>query len=439
MDKITLEAFKLRRQIFLSKIGSNSVALVPAAEEKIRNSHTEYLYRQNSDFMYLTGFCEPDSLLAFVPDQKDGEVILFCKPKDKLAEIWSGKRLGPAKAIKALGVDKAYSIEDLPKILPELIDNTKKLFYSFDLNKSFDQQMITCLQQLRKNERFGKKAPESVVDIDTILHEMRVIKSQEEIDIMQKACNISVNAHLRAIERCHQGLFEYQLEAELIHEFMSNGAKTPAYNSIVASGDNACILHYTENESQIQDGDLVLIDAGCELNGYASDITRTFPANGRFSAVQKAVYDIVLKTQLAVIDAIAPGKSWGMMQEITTKMLTEGLVSLGLLSGDIDKLVKEQAFKPFYMHGCSHFLGLDVHDVGKLKNGNDWRILKPGMVLTVEPGIYIAPDNDNVDAKWRGIGVRIEDDVLVTDKKCKVLTERLPKTTEAIESLMKST
>ena len=437
MKKITPEEYLKRRQRVSQQIGEGAIAVLLAAKEKIRSKDTEYTYRQDSNFFYLTGFNEPDAALIIAPGREAGESILFCRPRDKKAEIWHGHRLGPEQAVERLNIEQALSIESFYSELETLLHDKSSVFYDLSQENNFGSQLISCIHNLKKKERQGIKAPENIRDIGTILSEMRTIKSGAEVDVMQAACDISVVAHERAIKSCRPGMHEYQLEAEILHEFLFNGAKNPAYNSIVASGSNAAsCLHYNANDQVIKDGDLVLIDAGCELNGYASDITRTFPANGHFSTEQKLIYELVLKAQEKAISMIAPGVAWNSPQEIIIRTLTEGLVALGLLSGDINTLINNQAVQQFYMHGFGHFIGLDVHDTGQVKLDAKWRPLVPGMLLTVEPGLYIAPDDDTVDEKWRGIGVRIEDDVLITDNGCFVLSENLPKTVADIEALM---
>lgn len=438
MKKINNDEYCMRRQKLLDSMGTDSVAILSASEEKVRSRDTDHLYRQDSDFFYLTGFNESNAVLVLIPGREAGEAVLFCRPKDKMAEIWHGRRLGPEAAVNTLGVNQALSIDELSKELPGLIDGANTLLYSFGPHKNFDQSVTGCLQQLKQKERYGAKAPICIEDIDVSLHEMRAVKTDAEIEMLQAACDISVEAHRRAMQVCKPGIYEYQMEAEIQHEFIQSGARSPAYNSIVASGDNACILHYCENDRQVEAGDLVLIDAGCELDGYAADITRTFPASGVFSVEQKAIYELVLKAQLAAIDVFYPGQPWMAPQETIVRVMTEGLVKLGLLSGDVDTLIKDKAIQSFYMHGFGHFLGLDVHDVGNVKEGDDWRVFKAGMVLTIEPGLYIAPDDASVEARWRGIGVRIEDDVLITETGCRVLTAALPKEVKDIEALMQS-
>ncbi len=429
-----------RRKQFLQKMGSCSVAIIPAATTKVRNLDSEYPYRQDSDFLYLTGFNEPEAILVLIPNRKEGETILFCRPKDSVAEQWEGSRLGPEDAVTHLKIDQAFAINDFHQQVIALLDGTDYLFYGFGNQKRLDHQITDAIKFLKRNERHGKIAPTHIISPDYFLHEMRVIKSAAEIATMQAANDITTDAHQRAMKACKAGMFEYELEAEIQHEFLRQGARFLAYNSIVASGNNGCILHYCENNAQIKPQDLVLIDAGCEMDGYAADITRTFPAGGTFSSEQKALYEIVLMAQQAAIEMIQPGCLWSAIQDTVIRVMTEGLMSLNILTGALDDLIAKNAIKPFYMHGHGHFLGLDVHDVGQLRcrPDNKWITLRSGMVLTVEPGLYIAYNQTEVDEKWRGTGIRIEDNILVTDKGCTVLSQRLPKTIADIEALMRA-
>jgi len=436
MKQLKSKECTARRRQFMKTMGDKTIAVIPAAEEKVRSRDTEYMYRQNSDFLYLTGFNEPDSVLVLIPGRPEGESVLFCRPKDKMAETWSGRRLGPVKAVEVLMVDQAFPIDSLPEKLLQLVDGTHSIFYSMGQYAQFDQKIRTCLNALKRKERQGALCPSKLLDIDVPLHAMRVIKSDEEIAIMERACNITAEAHRRGMKVCKPNVYEYHMEAEIQHEFIKNGARVPAYNSIVASGENACTLHYCDNNRQVNSGDLVLIDAGCELNGYAADITRTFPADGRFTPEQKVLYSLVLKAQLAAIEVLRPGESWNKPQDIIVRIMTEGLVSLGILSGKVDDLIESKAIQSFYMHGYGHFIGLDVHDVGVMRKGAEWITFMPGMVLTVEPGLYISSDDLSVDAKWRGMGIRIEDNVLITEQGHRVLSASLEKEVDAIEQLM---
>lgn len=427
---------KLRRKELMAQMETNSIALVAAALPRARNNDADYLYRQNSDFHYLSGFTEEQALLALIPGRKQGEAVLFCQEKNIEKELWTGRLMGPEFACSELGMDDAYPIDDIDDILPGLIEGRDRIYYSMGKDDNFDDQVMDWVKVIRAKAKMGAHPPGEFLMLDHLLHELRLIKSSNEIKLMEQAAKISAEGHRRAMACCKPGKMEYELEAELLHAFTRNGSKAPAYTSIVAAGENACILHYIENDSEIKEGDLVLIDAGCEYDHYASDITRTFPASGKFSPEQKAIYDIVLKAQQAAIAVIGPGVPWDEPHKISVKIITQGLVKLGLLKGRPSQLIKAEAYRDFYMHKVGHWLGMDVHDVGDYKIDDRWRLMEPGMVTTIEPGIYISPDNKKVAKKWRGIGVRIEDDVLVTKKGNKILSEGIPKTVSEIESFM---
>ncbi len=434
-QQIVQEASQRRKEL-MAQMEDNSIALVSAAPQVTRSHDTEYRYRQNSDFFYLTGFEEDEAVLVLIPGRAQGETVLFCQERDKTKELWTGILMGPERAGETLLVDDAFPIADIDEILPGLIEGRDRVYYSMGRDHRFDQRVMDWVNNIRGRVRLGAHPPGEFLVLDHLLHEMRLLKSPLEVELMEHAAQISARAHERAMLAARAGLHEYHLEAELQYEFLRSGASAPAYNSIVASGANACILHYVSNRDELRDGDLVLIDAGCEYYGYAADITRTFPVSGRYSPEQKALYDVVLDAQLAAIEAVRPGAAWDAPHNITVRVITEGLVRLGLLKGDVDVLIEEGAYKDFYMHRAGHWLGLDVHDVGDYKIDDDWRLMEPGMVTTIEPGIYVAPDNNSVDARWRGIGIRIEDDVLVTRKGHRVLSQAVPKTTEEIEALM---
>jgi len=436
MSSIYEEAARRRRDL-MQQMEPNSIALLCSAPMCTRSNDTEYLYRQNSDFYYLTGFEEHDAVLALIPGREQGEVVLFCQEKDKTRELWTGILMGPEKAISELLIDDAFPIGDIDDILPGLIEGRDRVYYSMGRDPRLDQRVMEWVNVVRSKVRQGAHPPGEFLVLEHLLHEMRLFKSPFEIKLMEKAGAISAEAHKRAMAVCRPGLHEYHLEAELMHEFVRSGSRAPAYNNIVAAGPNACILHYIENRAALRDGDLVLIDAGCEYEYYAADITRTFPANGRFTPEQKALYEIVLEAQLAAIEAVAPGTAWNVPHDVTVRVITEGLVRLGLLEGNVDELIAADAYRPFYMHRAGHWLGIDVHDVGDYKIDGTWRLMEPGMVTTIEPGIYVAPDNEDVDEKWRGIGIRIEDDVLVTRTGRRVLSPGAPKTVEEIESFMR--
>ena len=435
MTSIYEEAARRRKEL-MQQMEPNSIALLSAAHQTTRSNDTEYLYRQNSDFYYLTGFVEHDALLALIPGREQGEVVLFCQEKDKTRELWTGVLMGPEQAIQQLKIDDAFPIGDIDDILTGLIEGRDRVYYSMGKDQRFDQRVMDWVKVIRGKVRQGAHPPGEFLVLDHLLNEMRLIKSPMEIKLMEKAGAISAQAHRRAMAICRPGLSESHLEAELLHEFVRSGSRAPAYNNIVAGGKNACILHYIENNALLKDGDLVLIDAGCEYSYYAADITRTFPVNGRFSKEQRALYEIVLKAQLDAIEIIKPGTPWDEPHNVTVRVITEGLVDLGLLKGNVQELIKSEAYRAFYMHRAGHWLGIDVHDVGDYKIDGKWRLLEPGMVTTVEPGIYVAPDNTDVGKKWRGIGIRIEDDVLVTRTGHRVLSHGVPKTVEEIENFM---
>jgi Xaa-Pro aminopeptidase len=434
---ITKNEFAKRRQHIMKKIGRSGIIILVAAPVAARNGDSHYPYRQNSDFYYLTGFDEPEAVAIIAPNRKEGEFILFNRIRHRQEEIWTGIRAGQEGACRLFGADEAYPISDLEKKLPELLEGREEIYYTIGLDHDFDKLLLSGINKIRGKIRGGIYPPIIFKDITDTLHEMRLIKSPAEIKLMRKAAEISAAAHQRAMQACQPGMNEYQLEAEIIHEFQRNGARYTAYNSIVGSGGNSCILHYNDNNKMIDKNSVVLIDAGCEYQYYASDITRTFPANGRFSPEQKAVYEIVLAAQLAGIQAVRPGASWSAMQTAIVKIITQGLIDLGILKGKLDALIEKEAYFPFYMHKSGHWLGMDVHDVGRYKVNGKWRVLRPGMALTVEPGIYISSDLPNVHKRWHNIGVRIEDDVLVTAKGNEVLSCHAPKEIETIEHLMR--
>ncbi len=436
MTRIPSSEYARRRQALMAQMAPGSIALLPAAAQQLRNRDVEHVYRQDSDFQYLSGFPEPEAVLALIPGRAEGEYVLFCRERNPERELWDGLRAGQAGALRDYGADQAFAIDEIDEILPGLIEGRSRVYYALGASAEFDRQLVGWLSSIRSRARQGATPPGEFAALDQLLHEMRLIKSEAEIAVMQAAAEISARAHVRAMQASRAGLYEYHLEAELDYEFRKGGAKMPAYGSIVAAGRNACILHYRENDAELRDGDLVLIDAGCEIDCYASDITRTFPVNGRFSVEQLAIYELVLAAQAAACAEIAPGKHWNQAHEASVRTITAGLVELGLLAGEVEALIAAEAYKPFYMHRAGHWLGMDVHDVGNYKVGGTWRALQPGMVLTVEPGIYIAHDNAAVEPRWRGIGVRIEDDVVVTAEGCRVLTGGVPKTVAEIEALM---
>lgn len=442
--------FAHRRQTLMERMGPGSVALLPAAPSAPRNRDVHYPYRQDSDFYYLTGFPEPEAIAVLAPGNAQ-EFLLFCRERDPQMEIWHGRRAGPAGAIARYGADHAHPIDAIDTLLPPLLENRERIFYAIGYNPEFDRRVITWLNQVRGKARAGVRAPTTFVALEHLLHAMRLCKAPEEIAVMRESARIAAQAHSRAMQICRPGMMEYQLEAEILHTFIANGAGW-SYPSIVGGGDNSCILHYTENNAPLHDGDIVLIDAGAELDGYASDITRSFPVNGHFSGEQRALYELVLASQQAAIDKVRPGCHFNEPHDAAVRVLTEGLVALGLLQGDVTALIAAEQHKPFYMHRTGHWLGMDVHDVGDYKTGEDWRVFEPGMVTTIEPGLYIPAGGKIMDAhwaqlgihleteldeRWWRIGIRIEDDVLVTADGHEILTETAPKEIDDIEALMR--
>jgi Xaa-Pro aminopeptidase len=433
---ISRAEFARRRRHLMALMEPNSIAIIPSAREQVRSRDTEYPFRQDSDFHYLSGFGEPQAVMVLVPGRAHGEFVMFCRERDPEKELWLGRRLGPQGVCEALGADDAFPIGDIDDILPGLIEGRERVYYSMGRSAEFDRQVMAWVNQIRARESQGAVPPGELTDLDHMLHDLRLIKSAAELRLLREAGAVTARAHCRAMRACRPGLYEYQLEAEILHEFAMAGARQPAYPSIVGGGVNACTMHYIDNSARLRAGDLVLIDAGCELQGYAADVTRTFPVGGRFNRRQRALYDIVLAAQQAAIEAIGPGSHWNQPHDATVEVITEGLVALGLLRGRVSTLIRKGAYREFYMHRAGHWLGLDVHDVGDYRVGEEWRLLEPGMVMTVEPGLYIAPDNRRVPAEWRGIGIRIEDDVAVTAAGCEVLTEGVPRRAEEIEALM---
>ena len=433
---IANKEYAARRKELMSLMHGNSIAIIASAPEKIRSRDTHYAYKQNVTLSYLSGFPEPESVMALIPGREQGEVVIFCRDKDPLRETWDGYREGPGGAVANFGADDAFPISDIDDILPGLLEGKDRVYYAIGKDPDFDAHLMAWINDVRSQRGSGALPPSEFVDLDHFVNEMRLIKTAPEIKVMRKAGEISARAHCRAMKISRPGLFEYQLQAEIEHEFMASGARAPAYSSIVGGGKNGCVLHYIENRDKLEDGDLVLIDAGCEFQDYAADITRTFPVNGKFSEAQAAIYDIVLQAQADAIKVIGPGIEYNKANEATIRTITQGLVDLEILNGDVDELIAEEAHREFYMHGAGHWLGMDVHDVGDYKIDNKWRVHEPGMVVTIEPGIYIAPDNTNVDEKWRGIAVRIEDDVVVTKDGNEVITSGVPKARDQIEALM---
>ncbi|MFL0811415.1 MAG: Xaa-Pro aminopeptidase [Agarilytica sp.] len=433
---ISKAEYARRRKQLMSMLEPNSIAILPSAKEKIRSRDTEYHFRQDSDFLYLSGFEEPESVLVLAPGREHGEFIVFCRDRDRDREIWDGLREGPEGVVKNYLADDAFPIGDIDDILPGLLEGKDRVYYTLGKDAVFDKHVMDWVNTIRAKARAGATPPGDFLDLDHWLHDMRLYKSAEEVRLMERAGEISAQAHIKAMKACKPGVMEFQLEAEIDYHCAKEGARHSAYNTIVGGGKNGCILHYIENCAKLKNGDLVLIDAGCELEHYAADITRTFPVNGKFSTEQKAIYNIVLEAQIKALEKVEVGNHWNEPHDASVRCITEGLVALGLLQGDVDELIKEEKYKAFYMHRIGHWLGMDVHDVGDYKVGGEWRVLEAGMMMTVEPGIYIAPDDESVAAKWRGIGIRIEDDVLVTKDGPHVLSASVPKTVEDIEQLM---
>lgn len=428
-----------RRNKFLTKMIDNSVAIFFAAPEVVRSNDTHYTYRQNSDFWYLTAFNEPEAVLVLIKHSSNqNQTILFNRTKDPLAEIWTGYRLGQQAALTEIKVDNAFPFNQIDEQLPKIISGKHALYHASQLYDYADNIINRLMHTLRTGLRHNLSAPQSIIDWRPILHDMRLFKSPEEIKIMREAGRISALGHIRAMQKCKPNMYEYQLEAEILHEFAMHGARNPSYNTIVGGGNNGCILHYENNDQQLTNGELVLIDAGCEYHYYAGDITRTFPINGKFSKAQREIYDIVLKSQYRALELFKPGVTIKQVNDSVIRIMVDGLIKLGIMKGNIDELIAQKAYSPFYMHGLGHWLGIDVHDVGDYKTIYRERILEPGMVITVEPGLYINKDAD-VPTQYKGIGIRIEDNILITATGNEIFTADVPKEPELIEQLMNST
>jgi Xaa-Pro aminopeptidase len=429
------DEFARRRRQLMRLMGRDSIAVLPAAPIRHRNNDVEYPFRQDSDFQYLTGFGEPEAVAVLVPGRSQAEYILFVRDRDPEREIWDGRRAGPTGAARSYGADDAFPITDIDEILPGLLENRTRVFYAMGAYADFDQRVVGWVNGLRTQARNGRHPPQEFVALDHVLHDMRLYKSSREIELLRTAAQIAARAHQRVMRFCHPGATEYEVMAELLHEFRRHNADT-AYAPIVGGGPNSCVLHYRENDQPLKDGDLLLVDAGCEFECYASDITRTFPVNGRFTSEQRAVYEIVLEANRAAIERVRPGNHWDDPHTAAVKAITQGLVRLGLLKGRVAQLIRSGAYKRFFMHRTGHWLGLDVHDVGDYKVGDEWRVLEPGMALTIEPGIYLPASARGVPKRFRNIGIRIEDDVVVTRRSAEVLTARAPKEVQQIEALM---
>jgi Xaa-Pro aminopeptidase len=432
---IDRKEFARRRRQLMRMAGRDAIVIVPAAPERVRNNDAHYPYRQDSDFHYLTGFPEADAVLALIPGRSQGETILFCRERDAERERWDGARAGQEGAIATYGADDAFPIDDIDDILPGMIEGRARVYYHFGRDTEFDLKLIGWVNRVRAMVRQGAKPPHEFVALSHLLHDLRLYKSRAELRVMRRSAQIAAEAHVRAMQATRPGMNEHEIEAELLHTFRKHGA-VPSYEPIVGGGANACVLHYRANNAELRDGDLLLVDAGAEIACYASDITRTWPVNGRFSLEQRALYDIVLAAQAAAIDEVRAGRPFDAYHEAAVRVITRGLIALGLLKGTLEQNLREHAYRRFYMHKTGHWLGLDVHDVGDYRVDGEFRVLEPGMVVTVEPGIYVAPDLKGVPARWRGIGIRIEDDVVVTDGDPEVLTSRVPNDPDAIEALM---
>ena len=429
--------FAKRRQRLMDMMGEGSIAIVPTAPVRPRNRDVEFPYRPDSNFYYLTGFAEPEAVAVLAPGREQGEFVMFCRERDPAAEQWHGARLGLEGVCERHGADDAFPVGDIDDILPGLLENKSRVYYAMGHFPEFDHRMLAWVARVRGGARSSGGLGEFVM-LDHLVHEMRLFKSAAEVDTMSRAAAVSVAAHERAMRVCRPGMSEYQIEAELLHEFTRAGCRAAAYPSIVAGGANACTLHYTENTDRLRDRDLLLIDAGAELECYASDITRTFPVNGRFTRAQRDVYSVVLAAQEAAIDTVAPGRTFDDVHMAAVQVLAEGLADMGALKGGVKRIVHKEKYKRFYMHRTGHWLGMDVHDVGDYRIDDQSRVLEPWMVMTVEPGLYIAPDDAKAPKRLRGIGIRIEDDVLVTKSGRKVLTSAAPKSIDDVESLVGS-
>ncbi len=428
--------FARRRKQLMRMMGSGGIAILPAAPVRTRSRDVEHRFRQDSDFYYLTGFAEPEAVAVLVPGRDSGEYLLFCRGRDKAREQWDGTRAGPEGAVEDFWADDAFPIDDIDDILPGIMESCSRVYYTMGMYSDFDARIADWVNSLRSKLSRGVHTPQEFVALDHLLHDMRLYKSRSEIAAMRRSAKVAVRAHERAMKVTRPGLFEYEVEAEFRHEFRRNNAWA-SYSPIVGGGANACTLHYVDNSAELRDGDLLLIDAGCELDYYASDITRTFPVNGRFSPEQLAVYEIVLEAQLAAIDKVRKGNHWNDPHDAAVRVITKGLRKLGLIDGTLPKLIKDGAYREFYMHRTGHWIGMDVHDVGDYKVADEWRVLENGMVTTVEPGVYISGKR-SVPKALRNIGVRIEDDVAVTSRGPDVLSKGLVKDPADVEALMQA-
>jgi len=430
--------FKRRRRQLMQMMGEKSIAILPTASEQVRNRDVLFPFRPDSDFYYLSGFAEPEAVLVLVPGRKQGEYLLFCREKDPAKEQWDGYRAGLEGAVADFGADDAFPYGDLDDIMPGLLEQRERVFYAMGCNSDLDQRVSNWVNQVRCRSRAGAHAPTEFLALDHFLHDMRLYKSRSEVAVMRRAAKLSASAHKHLMQTCRPGMSEAQLSAHFSFHCQMGGSSELAYPSIVGGGVNACVLHYIDNKDELKDGDLVLIDAGCEIDCYASDITRTWPVNGAFSEPQRLLYQLCLDAQLAAIKKVRAGNHWNDPHDAAVKVITKGLLKLGLLKGTLAKAIKNESYKKFFMHRTGHWLGMDVHDVGDYKVDGHWRELEPGMVLTIEPGIYVSRGMRGVAKKWQGIGIRIEDDVLVTKGEPDVLTRDVPKSVEEIEALMEA-
>ncbi|HWM27645.1 MAG TPA: aminopeptidase P N-terminal domain-containing protein [Woeseiaceae bacterium] len=426
--------FAKRRKQLMRMIGGDGIAILPSAPVRMRSRDAEYRYRQDSDFYYLTGFAEPEAVAVLAPGRDNGEFVMFCRDRDREKELWNGSRQGPEGAVSNFSADDAFPVDDVDDILPGILESRTRVYYTMGVYPDFDSRVGDWIKSLRSREASGIHTPQEFVALDHLLHDMRLYKSRAEISAMRRAAKIAVGAHTRAMAAVRPGMFEYQVEAEFVHEFRSHDT-TVSYSPIVGGGANTCTLHYVDNNAELKDGDLLLIDAGCECDYYASDITRTIPVSGRFSPEQRAVYEIVLEAQLAAIERTCKGNHWNDPHDAAVRVISRGLRKLGLLQGSLQKLIRDGAYREFFMHRTGHWLGMDVHDVGDYRVDDEWRLLEPGMVTTVEPGIYISAQS-RAAKRWRNIGIRIEDDVAVTHDGPDVLSRGLAKEPDEIENLM---
>ncbi len=436
-EAIGRDEYRNRRRRLIAGMEAGAVAVIPAAGIRVRNRDVEHVFRQHSDFWYLLGFSEPDALLVLVPGREAGEAILFCREREERHELYHGERLGPERAVDALGVDEAHPAGDKASVLPGLLEGAEKVYVTLGDHPEFDRQLLGWVASMRTGGAGGGVAPREFVDLGALLHEQRLIKSVAEQRLLGRAAEITAQAHVRAMRACRGGLNETHLEAELRYAFMRGGARAVAYPPIVGGGANACVLHYTANNAPLRAGDLVLIDAGCEYEHYAADLTRTFPVGGRFSDRQRTLYEIVLEAQKRAIAACVPGAPCNRPHEAALAVMIDGLSALGWLEGGLDEILETERYRVFCPHASCHWLGLDVHDVGAYRVHGDWRALREGMMLTVEPGLYVPPALQCVEARWRGIGIRIEDDVLIGPEGPVVLTAAAPKDMADIEAAMR--